>query len=41
MGEVIWKRVKTTFEKVDNIEIKVKLEKIYWSILVYVFKFII
>lgn len=29
MGEVIWKRVKATFGKVDNIELKVQLEKIY------------
>jgi len=29
MGEVVWGRVRGTFKDIDNIELKLRLEKIY------------
>ena len=29
MGEVVWGRVQATFKDIDNIELKLRLEKIY------------
>jgi hypothetical protein len=29
MGEVIWHKIKPTFKNIDNLELRVRLEKIY------------